>query len=69
MQYLARPQHALRNLGSDSSWAILFIYLFIFGCVGSSLLRAGFLWLQQAGVVAVCGLLTAVASLVAEHGL
>ena len=24
----------------------LFIYLFIFGCVGSSLLRVGFLWLQ-----------------------
>ena len=31
-----------------------FIYLFIFGCVGSSLLRVGFLF--------------AVASLVAEHG-
>ena len=40
----------------------LFIYLFI-GCIGSSLLRAGFLF------VAMRGLLTAVASLVAEHGL
>ena len=32
-----------------------FIYLFIFGCVGSSLLRAGFLWLWQAGVTLSCG--------------
>ena len=28
---------------------ILFIYLFIFGCVGSSFLREGFLQLRQAG--------------------
>ena len=34
---------------------ILFIYLFIFGCVGSSLLRAGFLYLQQAGATLRCG--------------
>ena len=38
------------------------IYLFIYGCVGSSLLRTGFLF------IAVCGLLIVVASLVAEHG-
>ena len=49
----------------------LFIYLFIFSCVGSSLLHAGFLQLRQAGLffVVVRGLLIAVASLVAEHGL
>ena len=33
-----------------------FIYLFIiFGCVGSSLLRAGFLWSRQAGAALRCG--------------
>ena len=40
-------------------------FFFFFGCVGSSLLRTGFLQLRRA----VCGLLIAVASLVAEHGL
>ena len=58
----------------------LFIYLFIFGCVGSSVRRAGatlgccaraFSRCGEWGLllVAVCGLLIAVASLVAEHGL
>ena len=49
----------------------LFIYLFSFGCVGSSLLHAGFSLVVASGgySVAVSGLLTAVASLVAEHGL
>ena len=47
------------------------MYLFIFGCVGPSLLHAGFLWLRRAGLlfVVVRGLLIAVASLVAEHRL
>ena len=31
------------------------IYLFIFGCVGSSLLHTGFLQLQQAGATLRCG--------------
>ena len=31
------------------------IYLFIFGCVGSSLLHAGFLQLQRAGATLRCG--------------
>ena len=46
-------------------------YLFILGCIGSLLLHAGFLQLQRAGatLVAVCGLLIAVASLVVEHSL
>ena len=43
-----------------------YIYLFIFGCVGSSLLCAGFLWLRRAGATLCCGVQ---ASLVAEHGL
>ena len=30
-------------------------YLFIFGRVGSSLLRVGFLWLRQAGATLCCG--------------
>ena len=49
----------------------LFIY-FIFGCVGSSLLCAGFFsGCSEQGLlfVAVHGLLIAVASLVAEHRL
>ena len=33
----------------------LYIYLFIFGCVGSSLLRAGFLQLRRMGVILHCG--------------
>ena len=50
---------------------IQFIYLFIFGCVGSSLLRVAFFSCGKRGLlfVAVCGLLIEVASLVAEHGL
>ena len=32
-----------------------FIYLFIFSCVGSSLLHAGFLQLRRAGVTLRCG--------------
>ena len=44
--------------------------LFIFGCVGSSLLQRAFSSCCERGLllVAVRGLLTAVASLVAEHG-
>ena len=46
-------------------------YSFIFGCVGSLLLRMAFSSCGEWELlfVAVCGLLTAVASLVAEHGL
>ena len=40
----------------------LFLYLFILGCVGSSLLCVGFLWLQYVGF-------SVVVSFVAEHGL
>ena len=47
------------------------IHLFIFGCVGSSLLHAGLLQLRRGGLlfVMVSGLLIAVATLVAEHRL
>ena len=46
-----------------------FIYLFIFVCPGSSLLRVDFLCLWSVGhsLVVVCGLLTAVPSLVGAH--
>ena len=38
-----------------NSMDILFIYLlFIFGCVGSLLLRAVFLYLRQAGATLLC---------------
>ena len=49
----------------------LFIYLFTFGCVGSSLLRGAFYSCGEQGLlfIAVHGLLITVASLVAEHGL
>ena len=57
-------------------WAIgsfFFFNLFIFGCVGSFLLRTGFLFSScgEQGLlfVAVRGLLIAVAPLVVEHGL
>ena len=47
-----------------------FIYLFIFVCVGSSLLRTGFFSsFGQQGPVAVRGPPIVVASLVVEHGL
>ena len=49
-----------------------FIYLFIFGCIGSSLLCAGFLSScgeQGLLFVAVHGLLIVVAPLVVEHEL
>ena len=47
-----------------------FIYLFYFGCAGSSLLRVGFLQLRQAGatLVAVHGCLVAVTSLLQSMG-
>ena len=32
----------------------IFIYLFIFGCIGSLLLCVGFLWLQRAGATICC---------------
>ena len=49
----------------------VYFYLFIFGCAGSSLLHGLSLVVVSRGysLVAVCGLLTALASLVAEHGL
>ena len=48
-----------------------FIYLFIYGCVGSSFLCEGLLQLWQVGplFIAVRGPLTIAASLVAEHRL
>ena len=49
----------------------VYFYSFIFGCAGSSLLHGLSLVVVSRGysLVAVCGLLTALASLVAEHGL
>ena len=49
----------------------LFLYSFIFGCAGSSLLHRLFSSCSEWGLlfVEVCGLLIAVASLVADHGL
>ena len=38
----------------DSSLFILIFFFFNFGCVGSSLLRAGFLQLRQAGATLRC---------------
>ena len=48
-----------------------FIYLFIFGCVGSSLLRAAFLYLRRAGATLRCGVwaLGTWASVVVARGL
>ena len=52
-------------------YLFLNLFIFIFGCVGSSLLRWAFSSCSERGLlfVAVRRLLIAVASLVAEHGL
>ena len=48
------------SISRTFSFFYKFIYfiLFIFGCVGSSLLRAGFLQLQRAGATLRCGVRT-----------
>ena len=56
----------------NNSSHFLKILLFIFGCTGSLLLRAGFLYLQRVEAAlfsAVRGLFRAVASLVVDCGL
>ena len=47
------------------------VFVFVFGCIGSSLLRMGFLICSKRGLlfVLVRGLLIEVASFVAEHRL
>ena len=47
------------------------LFIFIFGCVGSSLLHAAFSSCSKRGLlfIVVCRLIIVVASLVAEHGL
>ena len=49
----------------------LLFYLFIFGCVGSSLLCTGSLQLRRAGTALRCGACAShsVASLAVDHGL
>ena len=56
---------------SSSLFKNNFTYLFIFGCAGSSLLCWLSLVAASGGhsLVVVCGLLSAVAFIVAEHGL
>ena len=49
--------HLHKNFYIQFLFSFKFIYLFIyfiFGCVGSSLLCVGFLWLQQAGATLHC---------------
>ena len=58
--------------GKSKAFLKKLIYLFIFGCIGSSLLRVRFSLIVESGgllFTVVHGLLIAVASLVAEHGL
>ena len=49
------------NMGIFAQYILIYlfiyfkIYLFIYGCIGSSLLCAGFLWLQRMGVTPRCG--------------
>ena len=74
-------QNPCRNLHSHHQWIkvsislyllnYLFIYLFIFGSVGSSFLCEGFLQLRRAGAtfITVRGPFTIAASLVAENRL
>ena len=42
-------------LSCNSVSFCLFIYLFIYGCIASTLLRTGFLQLQRAGAILHCG--------------
>ena len=53
------------------SFIYVCMYVCMYGCVGSSLLHAGLLCYSKRGLlfVVLCGLLIAVASPVAEHGL
>ena len=55
-QQRLRPELAViaTNLAEISLPFILF-FKFIFGCIGSSLLRAGFLYLRRAGATLRCG--------------
>ena len=55
---------------SMKDWKYLRILLEgFFGCSGSLLLHMDFLWLWRVGLLSSCGLLTVVASVVAEHRL
>lgn len=44
-----------RRSGLSHIYLKTFIYVVIYGCAGSSLLHASFLWLQQAGAILRCG--------------
>ena len=60
------------NISRTEFLFLIFKFIFIFGCTGSSLLHAGFSLIVTSGgysPVAVCGFLTEVASSVAEHRL
>ena len=72
------PTPAAVEAGSLNRWTarevpvFMFKNLFIFGCIGSSLLHVAFSSCGERGVlllVVVCGLLIVEVSLVAEHGL
>ena len=65
------PRKEYIEKNRDKILFLKFIYLFIFGCIGSLLLRVAFSSCSKRGLlfVAVHGLLIAVASLVAEHRL
>ena len=73
-------KNLLSSLESETHWPGIFlffflnnlIYLFIFGCTGYLLLHTGFSLVAASRVyclVLLCGFLTSVASLVAEHRL
>ena len=49
------PLTPLSLFCQSSFFKIYLFYLFIFGCIGSSLLHTGFLQLQRAGATLCCG--------------
>ena len=51
--FLSICSSPFNDLDGDSKTDFLFIYFF--GCVGSSLLHTGFLYLQRAGATLCCG--------------
>ena len=55
MDLVHGPQFATHCFNIQYIFKFLIIYLFIFGCVGSSLLRTGFLQLWRAGATLRCG--------------
>ena len=55
-RWAGTSSHRILKAVEEHCFLFFNLYIFfIFGCVGSSLLRAGFLWLQRAGATFLWG--------------